>query len=184
MKKAPSPSWCWKPRRIVWPSSWVICVSHRSTRCFSIVLVWSSPEKLGMLYEPLHAKRYVFLLGWLVASWWTPLNIRVTYRNLAPPETKWIISWRAEGRGSNSQLKDSDSSFPVREGWASGRCRSDSPSVLPPLVSSRAVAACPASQLAGRHSPGTEAARAAACISGDEAWLRPGFYLFCLVKKN
>lgn len=94
-----------------------------------------------------------------------------------------------EGGGSNSQLKDSGSSFPVREGsgWAGsralGRCWFGSPSALPPPVSSQAVAVCPASQLAKRYSPGTEVAGAAACISGDEAWLPPGFYLFRLVKK-
>lgn len=33
------------------------------------------------------------------------------------------------------------------------------------------------------HSAGTEAARAAASISGDEAALPPGFYLFLLSEK-
>lgn len=125
-----------KTRGIVCPNSRAIPVCHESAKCFSFMLVWSSPKKLGMLCAPLHMEQYVFLLGRLVGSSSAPLNVRVTHQSLAPVHTKRIVSWRAD-----PQLKGGSSSFPVSagSGWAgsgaSGRCRFGSPC---------AVAACPA----------------------------------------
>lgn len=82
-----------------------LCLSNlvpRSWLCFMHHIIWSTV--------------YFFYGGQWLADWnlWT----WVTYQNLALVKIRWLISWRVEGRGSNSQLKDSSSSIPWEQGEA------------------------------------------------------------------
>lgn len=87
-----------------------------------------------------------------------------------------VSSLREQGGGSSSCLKDPSSSGRAGPRGDAGLAAP----ALPPAVSWRWLRALRRSW----HSAGTEAARAAAGVSGDEAALPPGFYLFLFSEKK